>query len=57
MKRQRFKDAFRAELREWRRLTSDEEALLRIFCACVALRMKGKTIDSVLSSTAEEGAK
>lgn len=47
-KRQSHLAAFKAEIREWKRLTAEEEVLIRIFCSCVAMRMRGEDPAEVL---------
>ena len=41
-RRMSFAKAFKAEIMEWRRLSKDDESLLRMFSACVAMRMRGQ---------------
>lgn len=41
-RRLRFLPAFKAEIKQWRRLSNEDESLIRMFCACVAMRMRGE---------------
>lgn len=38
--------AVREELKRWR-VSSDAEALILAFCACVAMKMRGKDMDDL----------
>ena len=41
--------AFQAEMKRWK-LNLDQQALVSAFCACVAMKMKGRDMDDVLQS-------
>src|SRR5437762_1408530 len=48
--RKTFLKAFEEEMKCWRwaSMTSDKEALILAFCACIHLRMKGSSMDKVM---------
>lgn len=48
VRRINFLKAFRTEIKRWKRLSQQEDALLRIFCACVAMRMRGEDPDTLM---------
>lgn len=50
MPRMTFEKAFRAEIRQWK-LSMEEESLIRMVAACVAIRMNGRKPSDVLPIT------
>jgi len=48
VRRMNFLKAFKTEIKHWKRLSQEEDALLRIFCACVAMRMRGEDPEALM---------
>ena len=48
VRRMSFVKAFKAEIKCWRRISQEDDALLRTFSACVAMRMRGEDPDTLL---------
>jgi hypothetical protein len=43
-----FLKAFKLEIASWKRLTIEQESMLRMFSACVAMRMRGEDPKNLL---------
>ena len=41
-RRMRFLPAFREEIKNWKRVGFENEMMIRMFCCCVGMRMRGE---------------
>lgn len=54
MSREEFATTLKAELKQWRRLSFEQQSLLRAFCVCLAERIDGRDPEMLLPRLACE---